>query len=98
MNKLFQINEYLSYLLHAKGMHKMHSPFVFDFMKNVLYDHRNFYAYEEIEKLRSRVQASEQEIDFTDYGTGSNSSLSGRRRIGAIAKTALKPARYAQLL
>lgn len=72
----------------------MHSPFVFDFMKHVLYDHRHFYAYDEIEKMRENLLKGDLTLEVTDYGTGTSS----KRSLKSIIKTSVKPAKQAQLL
>ena len=76
MNALFRIKEYVHYLFNAKGIGNMHSPFVFDFMKHVLYDHRHFYAYDEIEKMRENLLKGDLTLEVTDYGTGTSSKRS----------------------
>jgi len=46
-SKISLSKKYLRYYLSASNSkgHGIHSPFVFDFVKNVLNDKRNFYAY-----------------------------------------------------
>ena len=49
--------KYIQYYITAsngKG-HGTHSPFVFDFMENVLNDNRHFYPYDIIEILREQL-------------------------------------------
>ncbi|MBK9732031.1 MAG: class I SAM-dependent methyltransferase [Chitinophagaceae bacterium] len=98
MNALFLMKEYLHYLLKARGVGNMHSPFVYDFMVRVLNDKRHFYAYDEIETLRNRLLLQKEEIDITDYGTGATATTTSQRTISYLLKTSAKPPRQAQLL
>jgi predicted O-methyltransferase YrrM len=94
MNKLFIIKEYLQYQLKAKGIDNIHSPFVYEFISNVLRDNRTFYAYEEIEKQRSLLLSSDKKIYHHYLGTGKRSASSIRN----IVKVSVKPRKQAQLL
>lgn len=92
--------KYIKYLLTAsngKG-HGTHSPFVFDFITKVLNDDRSFYCYESMESLRAKMLLENTTIPITDFGAGSRLHLSKERKISAIAKSSLKPKKYAQLL
>jgi predicted O-methyltransferase YrrM len=91
---------YFSYYLKAsngKG-HGMHSPFVYEFIEQVLNDERDFYAYTQIEKLRQQLVKDKRVIEVQDMGAGSASISSAQRRVAAIASSSVKPAKYAQLL
>jgi predicted O-methyltransferase YrrM len=53
--KLFA--KYINYKWHASNAkgHAVHSPFVYDFIRNVLLDQRHFYSYEAIESCRKET-------------------------------------------
>jgi predicted O-methyltransferase YrrM len=92
--------KYLRYYFNAasgKG-HGIHSPFVFDFIKNVLNDKRNFEEYEAVEKLRMQLEKSKAVIEVEDLGAGSVVSKTKKRSVGEIVRVAAKPKKYAQLL
>ena len=94
------IKKYLHYRLTAsngKG-HGMHSPFVFDFIKNVLRDKKKHHCYDAIETARQRLLKQSAEIEVADYGAGSAIIKPGKRVVADIAGSSLKPAKYAQLL
>jgi len=97
----FQLGKkYLQYYLHAsngKG-HGIHSPFVFDFVKNVLNDKRHFYLYDKIEQLRKELKSDNNCIEVEDYGAGSVVSKTKHRLIKEIATSALKPVKFGQLM
>jgi predicted O-methyltransferase YrrM len=97
----FQLaKKYLHYYLTAsngKG-HGIHSPFVFDFVKHVLNDKKNYPAYQSIESLRKKLLADPAIIDVEDFGAGSSVIKTNKRVVSAIAASSLKPKKYAQLL
>jgi len=89
---------YLRYYMKAsngKG-HGMHSPFVYDFIRHVLNGKNG--NIDRIEALRNKLLRDETEIFVEDFGAGSRKGGGERRKVGRIARRALKPARYAQLL
>lgn len=91
---------YIKYYLTAsngKG-HGVHSPFVFDFITNVLNDDRHFYAYTSVEELRAKLLTDPLEITIEDFGAGSRVKKTNHRKISDIAASSLKPKKYGQLL
>lgn len=101
MYSRFQLaQKYLRYYLKAsdgKG-HGIHSPFIFDFVTNVLNDHRHFYAYDSIELLRTRLLADPTILDVEDFGAGSALQATNKRSIASIAKNAAKNKKLCRLL
>jgi Methyltransferase domain len=92
--------KYLRYWLTAangKG-HGVHSPFVFDFIKFVLRDKKYYYCYGPIEQLRQQLLKTDDVIEVEDFGAGSTVIKSNRRVVKAMAKSSLKPKKFAQLL
>jgi predicted O-methyltransferase YrrM len=93
--------KYISYLLNAsngKG-HGTHSPFVFDFIVNLL-RHKGISdaGFDAIELSRERLLKSADTIMVKDLGAGSAYAHKPLRNISRIAKHALKSPKYAQLL
>ena len=92
--------KYLHYWLKAsngKG-HGIHSPFVFDFIKNVLNDNRQFAAYSKVEKLRTSLIKNQKSLQVEDLGAGSHLNPYSQRTISSIVRHAAKPPKYGQLL
>lgn len=92
--------KYLSYYFSAsngKG-HGVHSPFVFDFITNVKNDKRHFYAYDTVEKLRSSLLYTDKMLTIEDFGAGSTVTKSNQRNVRDIARSALKPKKFGQLM
>ena len=92
--------KYLNYWLtssNGKG-HGVHSPFVFEFVTQVLNDNREFDCFHTIEALRASLKNDDTEINVPDFGAGSRKNLDNKRKISAIANSSLKPKKYSQLL
>lgn len=98
MDPLFTLNRLLRYRLAAKTPHKVHSPFIFRFMNDVLLDTTPFYVFEPIESLRSLALLDNRLIEVEDFGAGSKLNRKRQRSVRSIARQATLPARYAQLL
>ena len=78
--------------------HGIHSPFVFDFVTNVLNDTREFYPYESIESVRRQLLIDNTLIEMEDFGAGSVQQFKKQRSIGSIARHAAKSKKLSQLL
>jgi predicted O-methyltransferase YrrM len=76
----------------------MHSPFVFDFIANVLNDKTVYDEYERIERVRHDLLKNKNAIEVEDFGAGSGVIKSNTRRIDKIAASSLKSKKFAQLL
>jgi predicted O-methyltransferase YrrM len=92
--------KYLHYYLTAENSrgHGVHSPFVFEFIKFVLNDKKNYYAYENIEKQRQILLNDKTIINVEDFGAGSTVIKTKQRVVKDIAASSLKPKKYSQLL
>ncbi|MES1222548.1 MAG: class I SAM-dependent methyltransferase [Bacteroidota bacterium] len=101
MYNYFQLaSRYFSYYIKAsngKG-HGIHSPFVFDFIINVLNDKKHYPAYHVVEGVRQKLINDTSEITVNDFGAGSVTGKNSQRSVSSIAKNAAKPAKYGQLL
>lgn len=92
--------KYLQYYVKAsngKG-HGVHSPFVFDFITHILNDDRSFYAFEQIEHVRSKLLTDGRQLTIEDFGAGSRIATRNQRTVKEVAKSSLKPKKYSQLL
>lgn len=92
--------KYIHYWLTAsngKG-HGIHSPFVFDFVKHILNDTAKYHAYERVETLRSILLKDNTILEVEDMGAGSVVSKTKFRKVSGIARNAVKPKEFGQLL
>jgi predicted O-methyltransferase YrrM len=101
MYTTFQLaKKYLHYRLTAsngKG-HGIHSPFVFDFIKNVLNDYRDYECYKLIEGRRKTLLNDAVVIEVEDFGAGSSVIKTNKRIVKNIAQSSLKSKKFSQLL
>jgi len=83
--------------MNGRG-HGMHSPFVFEFITNVLNDGRHFYAYQQIEKIRQSLLADTRLLTIEDFGAGSRVIKNNTRTVSSIARSSVKPKKFSRLL
>lgn len=98
MKKLFILQAYIRYRSKAKSAHGIHSPFVYDFIENVLQDQRHFYTYDDIAQLRKQLLQDTSVISVEDFGAGSHLGSTKNRVIKDIAKTAGRTEKFGKLL
>lgn len=92
--------KYLQYYFNAsngKG-HGVHSPFVFEFITQILNDKKIYPCYRPIETLRDALLEDPCIVEIEDYGAGSRVNATNKRKISAVAKSALKPRKFSRLL
>lgn len=97
MHKLNYIKRYVNYLLKGKSKYYIHSPFVYQVMNEVIQDDRHFYAFDEIENLRTHLLKSKKIIAVEDFGAGSN-KMGNQRKLSAITKYASVSKKKGKLL
>ncbi len=91
-NSLKIAARFLRFYLKAKTKFNVHSPFVYDFVTEVLEDDRQFYVFKEAEILRGQLLSSKDRVDVVDLGAGSHAiGKKKTRAVSSIARTALSP-------
>ncbi|WP_214072110.1 class I SAM-dependent methyltransferase [Mucilaginibacter sp. dw_454] len=90
--------DYLLYRLKAKTRHGLHSPFVYRLVDEIIYDFHAKNVYVEVEGVRKGLLNDDRVITITDLGAGSHVNNNKQKRVGDIAKNALKPPKLAQLI
>lgn len=96
----FLIKNTLKYYLssrHSRG-HGIHSPFVYEFIRNILIDKKKYSEYTVIEQQRKLLLHNSNSIEVIDLGAGSKNYNTSTRKISDIAISSLSPVKYAQLL
>jgi predicted O-methyltransferase YrrM len=92
--------KYMVYLLtsgNGKG-HGIHSPFVYQLIREVFMDQEKLAAYELPEQYRRSLLHDATLLDIEDLGAGSIGGSSRQRTVAAIARNSVKHQRYASLL
>ena len=99
-NNLQLASRYLKYRFTAangKG-HGMHSPFVFDFIRNVLGNNNDYPHPGNVELLREELLRDNRVLSIEDLGAGSRKGGQKQKTVGELASVAVKPKKYGQLL
>ncbi|MFV0392248.1 MAG: O-methyltransferase [Paludibacteraceae bacterium] len=96
MKKIRFVIKYLVHLLNAKNTkgHGIHSPYLYRFTQNAIYEKNPFYIFPEIEALREHLYFDDRVLDLKDFGTGQDRET----HVMDIAKKSLKKRKYGQLL
>jgi len=87
------------YLTASNGRgHGIHSPFVYQFVRELLMDKSVDPAFAKIEALRSQLEHDRSTLAVQDYGAGSAGNNALQRTVSSLAIHAAKSPRLAQLL
>ena len=92
------IAAYLRHRWQAGNAHGLHSPFVYSLYTKAIRSRAKPPQSAAIEALRQALLRSSETIRVTDYGAGSRKHNGTVRSVANLARSAQKPARYAQLL
>jgi predicted O-methyltransferase YrrM len=76
----------------------VHSPFVFKFVTECLYDKSNYEAYSNIQSYRKELISDKTTIAISDFGAGSQVFTSNKRTISDIAKHSGSSLKKAKIL
>ena len=88
LKKLNFVIRYFKYWLFAKNHTK--SEFINSIIKDVVRSNQKFYAFKEIEGIRSILTKNNSTINITDFGAGSYINKAKNRRISDLAKNSAK--------
>lgn len=97
MNVLKVTLAYFNYYLKAKTAYKVHSPFLYNVISTCFRDTRNYYAFSNIEQIRTRLKKSKQLLSIQDFGAGSRVNKSQQVAVASILKRATSSKSEAQL-
>lgn len=95
---MFQIIQYIKFLLKSTNQHGVHSPFVYDLVTKCFYDKTPHSVYSKLLMYRKRLLETKELITIKDFGSGSRIFKSNSRAINAIAKTSGTTLKRAKLL
>lgn len=95
---LKQFINYIKYLITSKSKYSIHSPFVYDFLINVVEVKTPYYSYFPLEDMRKYYYMNNEVINVTELGAGSKKMKTNKRKISEIAKNSLQKPKYCQLL
>ncbi|MEX1187631.1 MAG: class I SAM-dependent methyltransferase [Bacteroidia bacterium] len=85
---------YLAYLIKAKNLHRVHSPFVFDLYQDCIKSEKNYYVFNKIEYRRKQLLIDRRTIEGNDPGAGKNE----RQLVSEIARKSLVSPDFGKIL
>ena len=100
MNRISIFCRYLSYYFKSKTKFNIHSPFVYDFITNVLEDNIAYKEYQIAKQLYNKLSQEDNVIEVVDFGAGATSYpySSSLKRVSKMAqRSSIKP-KYGELL
>ena len=100
---LYRVSSWLKHHLTAwnTGGEGVHSPYLFEWVRMVMPDTHAYNIWSDIEEVRLQLLASDEVVDFVDYGSGKrvlNNNIHDIRRVKDIAKGSSAKKKYAQML
>ena len=82
-----QIKHFIIHWAKARrGGHGVHSPFAYQLCEEVFYNINHFYNFEELKKIRAALLTNTTEITVEDFGAGSKTFTSNKRKINELAQ------------
>lgn len=78
---------YFRYLIKSNNLHGIHSPFVFNFIKDIIYGKNSDEEFEEIENIRRKLNKNSSIVEGWDYGKNKKSTELIRNIISKSAKS-----------
>jgi predicted O-methyltransferase YrrM len=93
-----QVKEYLKYYFRADTIHNVHSPFVFEFINEVLDTSKEYYIFNHLEYERRILESTSGTIVTQDFGAGSQKLSSSQKSISDISKNVVSNAHKCRIL
>lgn len=84
--------------MKAVDKHSLHPPFVYHLFCSVINSKKEYYCFNELEKLREAILNDDTSFQIHDLGAGSRISNKKIRKVKDIAKSGLSSPKFSQLL
>ena len=89
---------YLRFLLKVNSIQRIHSPFVFKYMSEVVYNKSPYYVFKSLDLLRGKLGLDQSRLRIEDLGAGSKGGSKKKRSVSSILKRSVKRKKHAELL
>jgi len=93
-----QVISYLKYYSRAKTIYSVHSPFMYEIIKELVQNKKGYYAFIEIEQLKRRLSIDQKQINLQDLGAGSKTRQSNQKTVSEILKTSVSSDQKCKIL
>ncbi|NJO89983.1 MAG: hypothetical protein HC831_14315 [Chloroflexia bacterium] len=100
VNKIIHAFKYLRYFIKSKHYygHGIHSPFIYDFIRKVLFVKPDNQLFKHIEKYKNLLKNYREIVNFNDLGAGSKLISGSLIKISEIAASSSTKKKYGLLL
>ena len=98
MKHIIILIKYIGYYITSKNEHSVHSPFVYNFVTNVIYKKSKVRTSKKIKRLKQQLFKLKDKINIVDFGAGSNINKSKERQVKDIAINSAKNEKFGKLL
>lgn len=92
------ITKYINYRFSSFTEHDLHSPFLYNFYMELIRNTYPFKDFEELDTIRKKLILNHQEINITDFGAGSKTLSSNKRKVSDIAQKGIAQKKQAEFL
>lgn len=92
------IADYLKYYFTSKTAHGIHSPFVYDFVVQLIQSPHPYYVFNRLDEIRIQLLKNKTSFKHIELGAGSRKLRSDERIIGDVAKHGITNKKYSELL
>lgn len=93
-----RLSSAFKYVLRAQGAGLIHSPFVFEVYQHDFDPKHIHFDFQELYHARQRLLSDTSVLQIQDFGAGSTTGAGTERTVASIAKSAVKKAKYAELM
>ncbi|MEP3836614.1 MAG: class I SAM-dependent methyltransferase [Algibacter sp.] len=95
---MYQVIQYIKFLLKSTNQHGVHSPFVYNLVTTCFYDKSKHNSYKAIRSYKALLLQNKTKIKVEDLGAGSQKMKQQKRLIASIAKNAGTTHKRAKLI
>ena len=95
---MYQLKQYIKFLLRSTNQHGVHSPFVYNLVTKCFYDNKDYTEYQELKKFREVLLKNNHSIEVQDLGFGSKKTKSNIRKISELTSTSGSSLKRTKLL
>lgn len=94
---IHRLQQYLKHLVFAKSIYSIHSPFLFQFVRECLDKNNHYYCFDDLDQIRKQVSKDATPLEYTNIGASSNTLHQHNIPVKKIIEVAVTPKKYSEL-